>query len=576
MTYINNIINVIKRYNIATKLYLLNLINNKNSDVIIEDLMDLGNTKYDYEQRYEQGYKQKYDNEQKYDNKQGYNNEQDSVEYPIYNKYDHVILHIKDDIEYVDKSKELKDICTDIVTNLFFTDDLTLFNFLLMVCEKYDIMIKNFTRVYDLAPDDIIFIYKGGNILRIISNEFKDKLPQLAADILKVHYNKYFARSDCDFAIYINPKIKHFESIFRKISIESYCVQIDIRNNILKHKYRKLDIFKYSQEYTSACLLEYLKKFINAECLRDPTNEIYYGKSIIGISFMESQATMSGNTLPVYHGRQDYGVQKTHDQLNLGLFPLSNQCNDIYLSFNDSLEFDGNSENSHARFNLIRAKVGFNIYFSDGSVKNIGGELIDVSINHKDDYKSQLLFRDVDHSLTTYELYHNSDKINRLLTFKSYTLEHLTIDLELILFVEHKPWEDKKYVKRLYRLFYLYFIDIFIKMEDKLSTIDSFISFCSKNLKFRKTIFIAQLSKMKTHGIHLNIYNVYNYLLILAQNLIPEDIPEFQQLITEIHNNLVILRSIIYKIQSFCSKSKKKLITNTDISKHIDFNNLLA
>ena len=53
------------------------------------------------------------------------------------------------------------------------------------------------------------------------------------------------------------------------------------------------------------------------------------------------------------------------------------------------------------------------------------------------------------------------------ISISSYTIDYLIYDLEEILFNENMfPWEDKKYYKRLYRLFYMYFVDIFINIED--------------------------------------------------------------------------------------------------------------
>ena len=38
---------------------------------------------------------------------------------------------------------------------------------------------------------------------------------------------------------------------------------------------------------------------------------------------------------------------------------------------------------------------------------------------------------------------------------------------EVILFIDSYPWQDKKYVKRLYRLFYLIVVDLFTNVKSK-------------------------------------------------------------------------------------------------------------
>jgi len=51
--------------------------------------------------------------------------------------------------------------------------------------------------------------------------------------------------------------------------------------------------------------------------------------------------------------------------------------------------------------------------------------------------------------------------------FRSYKYTYLISDLEYILFIYvDLPWEDNKYLKRINRLFYLYVIDMFIKLPD--------------------------------------------------------------------------------------------------------------
>jgi hypothetical protein len=55
----------------------------------------------------------------------------------------------------------------------------------------------------------------------------------------------------------------------------------------------------------------------------------------------------------------------------------------------------------------------------------------------------------------------------KISTFKSYTLLALIHDLERMLFIDNKrPWDDRKYAKRVNRLFYLLFIDVFMTIDN--------------------------------------------------------------------------------------------------------------
>src|SRR5690606_38761436 len=116
-------------------------------------------------------------------------------------------------------------------------------------------------------------------------------------------------------------------------------------------------------------------------------------------------------------------------------------------------------------FNLTRTKLHFTLQDQDGNQQPVEGELIDVSINHRDDTRLRHFFEHLGSQIVTYTLKHPDTDVT--LTFKSYSLEYVTSDLEGILFLSFEvPWEDPKYVKRLNRLMYVYFIDIFVKRAD--------------------------------------------------------------------------------------------------------------
>lgn len=83
------------------------------------------------------------------------------------------------------------------------------------------------------------------------------------------------------------------------------------------------------------------------------------------------------------------------------------------------------------------------------------GELIDVSIPHVCDDNIEHFYNNLNKYVTTYTFKFEEKNLN----FKSYTIEYLTNDIEHILFENGtRPWEDKKYKKRLGRLLYMYFI----------------------------------------------------------------------------------------------------------------------
>ena len=74
-----------------------------------------------------------------------------------------------------DENREFKDFCTDIVTN-HILDEHELYNLLYIINSFYTDCI-NLYITKKLNPDDIIFIFKGGNIFKLMAYKFWFELP---------------------------------------------------------------------------------------------------------------------------------------------------------------------------------------------------------------------------------------------------------------------------------------------------------------------------------------------------------------------------------------------------------------
>jgi hypothetical protein len=133
--------------------------------------------------------------------------------------------------------------------------------------------------------------------------------------------------------------------------------------------------------------------------------------------------------------------------------------NMLFIQANETLDFPAGG--NRTKFNLVRTKIGFNYIFNGKNI-TIGGELIDVSLPHRLDNNVGHFFAHTNY-ISQYQLSFAEKK----LVFYSYTLKYLASDLEYILFdFVNVPWKTPKYEKRLNRLFYLYFIDLFLVLGD--------------------------------------------------------------------------------------------------------------
>ena len=110
-------------------------------------------------------------------------------------------------------------------------------------------------------------------------------------------------------------------------------------------------------------------------------------------------------------------------------------------------------------------KVYFTVQYilnDEYKMKRIGGELIDISIGNRRDPSTLKFYKNVKKYTASYQISYLNEKIN----FKAFSLKYLFYDLFRILFDDiDVPWQDNKYVKRLNRIFYVGFINLFIKLS---------------------------------------------------------------------------------------------------------------
>ena len=410
----------------------------------------------------------------------------------------------------VDKNKPIKNIATDIVVEQFFQTEDTLYNFINVVYTNFAEVLKIYGERKNIHENDLFFLYKGGNILRFVSHEFMLEIPASTQKSLQAFYAPYFKRSDADFAIYISPYIKDYHTVHHDIAVISYLVQHRLRLLFLQNPYDYFDFLRFNTQYQEEILNKYLEKF----------NTIGEFKSV---SFMESSTDNYNENS--YESKADSATEFLNEnpsdkELDKN-YRIAKEYN-IYdsdsfmtITYNDSLLFYAKGIRTH--FTLVRTKIFFNLTKSNDDVMKVGGELIDVGIDYAgDDPENVYLCNNFKKSITEYEIDHKNCKLK----FKSFTINYLVHDLEWILFDRVKyPWDDNKYAKRINRLFYFYFIDVFLKIPDGKDRLAIYKDFNSKvllSLKSGSSI-TKNINQFKTKYSSINIELLH--MLDLLPNL---------------------------------------------------------
>lgn len=158
--------------------------------------------------------------------------------------------------------KELDDTMTDLVTNYFLKDNKNITAYIGLIINVFENAVNEYKKINNLNDNDIIFIYKGGNVLRIIANEFINELPGNGGEILEKYYGKYFKKSDADFSLLIDPRIENFDKYYEEITTLSYLLLNLIRNAILSNPKTYFDFYSQDLPKQQEILNEFINKFI--------------------------------------------------------------------------------------------------------------------------------------------------------------------------------------------------------------------------------------------------------------------------------------------------------------------------
>lgn len=382
---------------------------------------------------------------------------------------------IFDYTEFNDNIRPLKNFFTDFVNN-HILDEHNLYNLLYIINTLYNDTINKYIKKNNLNDDDILFIFKGGNIFKLIAEKFWNELPNQAMYKLINEYKSYFKRSDLDFGIYINPYIQTGCKITQEITIISYKIQLIINDIIFNNKNLFFKWFKFNTSYQNSIIKSEINKLNNLDILNDKSS-IFYNNKFININFITSSKNYknqndtyikfkSFNDDLKFIDDNDINLEDFYDKSTVKetIYNKQNNISFMYTNINNALNINTNQRT--LIFNLTRTKINFNLLMKNNinslhsKELSIGGELVDVSIGHDDAsekfYKNKNIYTDK-------ILLKNN---NQSFSLNIYSYEYLYLDLNFILFeIIYLPWSDIKYKKRLYRIFYITFIDLFTTIK---------------------------------------------------------------------------------------------------------------
>lgn len=447
-----------------------------------------------------------------------------------------------------DKKRELNSVITEFVVNEFAKSQEQNLAFLKVVYGTFNEAIKSYANIKGLRKDQLFFVYKGGNILRIIAYEVFDNLCGKSVQVLKKYYSDSFKKSDADFSIYIDPKLSNFSEIYEDMINLSYLLQTEIRKIFTSNMDKYFEYYRLNQNGKKQILEKYLKKLNETSVVKEKK---------FGYDTFRSLVLQNENYIPKIDYELDYS--KTNPE-NKYMVNLTSDLNEIYISANRTLKFL-RGDGTYASFALVRSKVSLNGYYGD-RYTDVNGELIDVSIVNKDNGGIEHFFDNLDKNIRKFAIGSGDDTY----IIRSYSLSYLLEDLEHILFeYSNYPWEDLKYGKRLKRILFIYFIILMTK--NKMSNINRIKYFQIlkvnifdkiKNNKKEEAIksiekFIEMVNNdMTTRNKTIDQYPFYNLLKNLQKILKKEyDEEKLNEYIDIILENINTISNVLSELENY-------------------------
>lgn len=388
---------------------------------------------------------------------------------------------------FVDKEQPFKDWGTKfVVKSLLGPGSENNFEFFQLVVNTVQKTLQAYKREAKLGDEQIVFLFKGGNVLRLLLQTFMnwfhnsiqaDQTTEVRnakryAEAFHDIYAPYFVMSDADFGIFIDTSLQaeNFTRVQQDVCLLAYLAQVKIRQELQSNIGKYFPILTEWESKGDSELQEWLREGMQPTVDKFTIDGDY--KDFAGAQLRSASRASQHDTMIF----KDAAHQDRFGDLML------KPSSEMPISWNDALDFVQGGRLS--TFTLVRTKFRINVdYVISGENGTVGapGELIDISVPKQGDVPAAHLWHflrdevnilkkrwDSNRAVATYKITQIVRGQQSSLTFHSEALFELKEELTNMLFASthNKPWEMKKYEKRLARVMFLSFVDLFQQYED--------------------------------------------------------------------------------------------------------------
>jgi len=360
--------------------------------------------------------------------------------------------------EIIDDSDTfLKDIMTKFVNNHFYNNNEITFNFFNVIQTIFKNGIDKYIQKRGLPENCIIFVFKGGNIMRLLINkELETNFSEKQMIIILDKVKDIFKKSDSDFQIYVKNLINSvdkngiritkiiMDEIYNDINKLTYLLLNRIRNIILLNPEQYINFMQNTDDYKSTLFTDILntinKEKEDSEKYKDVTfTSIRFENIVVGDDELDKYPYIitdkkDMSTIFTYHNKNSRGDMLLYvHEPQPNETPLDAGNTRVAISINDYLYNSGKYDDLYDKLiekNLIynnRANTNFYISYNNSIEMHKG--IIDIKFN--------LLRIKINFSLTYKKLHKNGKTYTYLINipgeYIDVSLPHYTnMDTEYI------------------------------------------------------------------------------------------------------------------------------------------------
>jgi len=158
---------------------------------------------------------------------------------------DAIPMEFDEKAEFVDDKTVFKKVIDAFVIDHMLGKPESKMKFLNLIACGYNDVIDRYRAKHNLNDKQLLFIYKGGNILRIHKKRAMQYLPAKTQLLVNEKYDPDFQKSDDDFTIYIDPNHPNFDNIINDVNSLSFSILEIIRDELAAHRKEYFDFYNY-------------------------------------------------------------------------------------------------------------------------------------------------------------------------------------------------------------------------------------------------------------------------------------------------------------------------------------------